>query len=363
MIKYSTEVIEKVNQISVLDYISKYLDVKKKSNLYIAKCPFHTGDRNPSLHIYTDTNSWYCFGCGKGGSLTDYVMYQYKYSFPKAVEYLIKYINLDISQIKPDIEINSVLRKFNSKNKLEQINYLELPNQIQNEYKQVSIQKYFKDINDYIKHIEGKSHIKLPSDIMNNFKSGKIKEWIKEGISQNVLDKYQVKYDTNSNRIVFPVFNNDGDIVSIKGRTLYSNYNDLGIKKYQHYIKIGTTDFLYGYKENKEYIQKQKEVILFESEKSVMKLETWGINNSLAVETHSINDYQIRQILNLHCNVVIAFDKDVKLNTIKNKCKQLKAFTNVYVIIDKNNILSDKDAPVDKGLENWQTLYNQKFKI
>jgi hypothetical protein len=36
-------------------------------------CPFHQ-DPNASLHIYQNTNSFYCFGCNKGGSTIDFMM-------------------------------------------------------------------------------------------------------------------------------------------------------------------------------------------------------------------------------------------------------------------------------------------------
>jgi hypothetical protein len=35
-------------------------------------CPFHDEDRTPSLHVYDDPGrGWYCFGCGRGGSIYD----------------------------------------------------------------------------------------------------------------------------------------------------------------------------------------------------------------------------------------------------------------------------------------------------
>jgi CHC2 zinc finger/RepB DNA-primase from phage plasmid len=35
-------------------------------------CPFHGEDRTPSLHVYEDPSAgWYCYGCGRGGSIFD----------------------------------------------------------------------------------------------------------------------------------------------------------------------------------------------------------------------------------------------------------------------------------------------------
>ena len=47
-------------------------------------CPFHA-DRNASLQIYAKNNSWYCFGCSKGGSVIDFVMAQEGCNFSTAV--------------------------------------------------------------------------------------------------------------------------------------------------------------------------------------------------------------------------------------------------------------------------------------
>lgn len=40
--------------------------LKKSGRAYTGKCPFHD-DNTPSLAIYTDTKSFYCFGCEEGG--------------------------------------------------------------------------------------------------------------------------------------------------------------------------------------------------------------------------------------------------------------------------------------------------------
>lgn len=47
-------------------------------------CPFHSGDRDASLKIYPQQNSWHCFGCGKGGSVIDFVMEMERCGFRQA---------------------------------------------------------------------------------------------------------------------------------------------------------------------------------------------------------------------------------------------------------------------------------------
>lgn len=48
-------------------------------------CPFH-GDKDASLKVYKGTGGWHCFGCGKGGSMIDFVMAHEGCDFRTAVE-------------------------------------------------------------------------------------------------------------------------------------------------------------------------------------------------------------------------------------------------------------------------------------
>ena len=51
-------------------------------------CPFHN-DSNASLHIYENTNSYYCFVCGCGGDTISYMQKLNGCTFHKAVNLLI----------------------------------------------------------------------------------------------------------------------------------------------------------------------------------------------------------------------------------------------------------------------------------
>ena len=61
--------------------------------------------------------------------------------------------------------------------------------------------------------------------------------------------------------------------------------------------------------------------------------------------------------------MVIAFDKDVSLQKIKDGTKMLRRYTNVFVVIDGYRFLGDKDSPCDKGKDVWQRLYERRVRI
>jgi hypothetical protein len=40
---------------------------RRRGKHWVLPCPFHPGDRDPSLVIYLPGRGWHCFGCGRGG--------------------------------------------------------------------------------------------------------------------------------------------------------------------------------------------------------------------------------------------------------------------------------------------------------
>ena len=58
-------------------------------------CPFH-GERAPSLKVYAGSGGWHCFGCGRGGSVIDFVMEHEGCSFPVAVRAIDHHLRLGL---------------------------------------------------------------------------------------------------------------------------------------------------------------------------------------------------------------------------------------------------------------------------
>jgi len=54
---------------------------------YQIRCPFHH-DSQPSLHVYPQTESWWCYGCHRGGDVFDWVQLRDEVSFSEALSVL-----------------------------------------------------------------------------------------------------------------------------------------------------------------------------------------------------------------------------------------------------------------------------------
>lgn len=326
--KYDDTIIQKiVDDIDIVEKIKEYIKLEKQGKEYFGMCPFHN-ENDASFSVTPETKMWYCFGCHTGGNVIQFISKYEKIKFNKVIE---NYLTENGIEYKELLE-SSTVQLFKTLNK-----------------------RKTKD-----KKIE---RMILPENIMDKYTNEEIKEWIDEGIGSHILKKHKVRYDKSTNRIVFPVYDDNGNIINIKGRTLYENYKDLGLSKYKYYYKLGTPDFLFGLYNRKDIIKECNEIIIFEAEKSVMKMDTYNILNSAALCTSHISDEQLKLILSLKCNIVIALDKGIDLKTIKKEIKVLSRFTNTFIVMDNENLLNEKDSPIDKGLDIWNKLYINKIRI
>src|SRR5690242_3979008 len=55
----------------------------------VGRCPFHRDQGRPNLHVYADTASWYCYRCGAGGDVIDFVKRIENLGFRTAVARLV----------------------------------------------------------------------------------------------------------------------------------------------------------------------------------------------------------------------------------------------------------------------------------
>lgn len=336
--KYTSEQISQINNaIPIVEYASQYLALHKKNGEYWCICPFHN-DSDASMSFNKDKNSYFCFGCDSKGYLINFVMQYKKLSFPNAIEHILQLVNISLEE-KEHSEIFEYLHKNN------------------------------------LKKCESDTLLRpyLDDNVIDQYTKEPIKEWIVEGVSQEVLDKYEVRYNKNSNAIVFPIRDFNGKIFAIKARTLYTNYKDLGLTKYKYYQSIGTNDFLFGLFQNYKSIKDKNEVIVLEGAKGVFLAESYGYTNCVSLETNRITEPQMDLLLQLKVDIVMCLDKGIKITTDKNlKNKEnltyvniglLPKLTNVYVMEDTAGLLKYKDCPADHGKEIFTKLYEGKYKV
>ena len=334
MVRYSQDQLNTMaEKIDIVEYIGQTEELHRKGNNYFCCCPFHTNDDTPSLCIYPDENKWYCFGCGAGSSIYDWIMRKDGISFQEAIK-------------KVSSLTNSPLEEYTESESIAVLKELKRSHQ--------KTPKIVRPILDW------------QSDYFDNFSDELPQEWIDEGMTEEALKTYNIRIDHNKNRIVYPVLDRDNNLIGVKGRTRLSTYKELGLSKYMNYYKVGVLDFFQGWQQALPEIINDKSVIIFEGVKSCIKAWGWNIRNTVASETSKLSDGQIQLLIKTKIpEIIIAWDSDQSFKNIATdtKIRMLKKFTTVSVIRDIKHWLGEKEAPVDRGEQIFRKLLEDRVRI
>lgn len=93
----STAVETIIASVDLVDYVSQTTNLKRVGNTYRGCCPLHEGNNESSFTIYNDRN-YYCFACGKGGNIINFVSEQEGIGYIEAVEMLAQKANIDLGK-------------------------------------------------------------------------------------------------------------------------------------------------------------------------------------------------------------------------------------------------------------------------
>ncbi len=331
---YDDDTLRQINEATnIVDYASQTMELTKRGGNLYAHCPKHNDD-TPSLCFSPDKNFYYCFSCGRSGGIIKFLMDYEGLCFQDAVEKAAKLAEIDLSKICHSDTVMFLKKVKALSNKKDE----------QYDHQILGVQEYLK------------------------YKQEPIQEWIQEGISPDVMELFGVRADTYQNRIIYPVYDINGELLNIKGRTRYANYKALKIPKYINYYPVGVMDYFQGLNITLSYIKEANEAIIFESIKSVMKAYGWGYRNCISAEKHTLTNEQINLLAKLKVNIVFAYDTDVSYHSqdVRRNIEKLKRITNVYIIKDPQKLLGGaetKNAPVDLGRDIWEQLYRSKKKV
>lgn len=331
---YDDDMLQQINEnADLFEYVSQFIEMEQRGNDYFGHCPLHI-DNTPSFSITPAKNSYYCFSCGKSGGIIGYLMDYEGLPFEKAVKKAAGLADMDLSKMCKSHTV-SFLKKLRT--------YALKPN---TEFR----------------------HDILDISELDKYKKEPIWEWIDEGIEPEVMDLFGIMADTKQNRIIYPVYDIDGNLINIKARTRYANYKKMKIPKYINYYPVGVMDYFQSLNMTLPYIKEKNEVIIFESIKSVMKMYGWGYKNCVSAEKHTLTKEQENLLVKLKVNIVFAYDSDVsyRQKDVRKTLEKLKRVTNVYIIEDKYKLLGGtetKNSPADCGKEIWDELYETRKKV
>lgn len=335
-------------RIDVVDFIGKYVPLKKAGTNYKGLCPFHM-EKSPSFMVSADKQIWHCFGCGKGGDVFKFVMEKEGLSFPEALQMLADQAGVTLSRVatagldkrKSLLAINELAAKF--------------------------YQKVLSDTEEGRKAQSYLSGRGLVQETLVSFRLGcapasgrALVDFLrKRDISEEDMEKAGLAtrkgnylHDKFVHRVMFPIADGLGRVVAFTGRVL----DEKSVPKYLNspetpIFKKG--EVLFGLHLAKEHIQKLGYVVLVEGQMDVISSHQAGVKNVVATSGTAISDIQLQILRRYTDQLVLALDADNAGVEATKRVFELASKFDVSIKVVLLGEAKDPDVLIKQG-EAWQ---------
>ena len=306
--RYSDDIIEEVRQKNdIVDVVSQYVKLTRKGSSYFGLCPFHN-EKTPSFSVTPGKQMYYCFGCGAGGNVFNFIMEYENYTFGEALKHLADRAGVELPQIEYSKEVREKAQ--------ERAELLEINKQAaQYFYYQLRTEKGAQGY----QYLTGRG---LSEETMRKFGLGysdkfggglyqflKSKGYGDDRLRESGLfnvDERHGMYDKFWNRVIFPIMDVNNRVIGFGGRVMGD-----GKPKYLNSPETKIFDKsrnLYGL--NVARTTRRKYLILCEGYMDVISMHQAGFTNAVASLGTALTSGHASLLKRYTQEVLLLYDSD-----------------------------------------------------
>ena len=284
---------------------ASYMQLKRRGRNLVGLCPFH-GEKTPSFNIYTETGSFYCFGCGAAGDVISFVMKIENLDYTEAVKFLAQRAGMSMPEDGYDDSMGRLrTRIYEANREAARFFYSKL---ISKEGAQA------------LSYLRGRG---LADSTIRHFGLGYAPDerfalgdhLRSKGFTQNELTAANLVFKSKSgnsvldrffNRVMFPIIDVRGNVIAFGGRIMsdqkpkYLNTSDtIVFNKSQNLFSL-----------NNAKNSKSDSLILCEGYMDVISLNQAGFTNAVATLGTALTSEQA-SLMKRYCKeVILCYDAD-----------------------------------------------------
>ena len=358
MARFSDDFIQQIRDHNdVESVIGSYIDLKRRGKNLVGLCPFHN-EKTPSFTVYPETASYYCFGCGAGGEVINFIRNIENLDFTEAVKLLADRAGLKL----PSTDYDDVTAKLRRR-------IYEANREAARFYHETLFTEQGKQQLDYLlgRGVSPKmiKHFGLgaaPDDWHALEQHLTQKGFRRDELVAANLVRLSEKngqrsyYDAFRAKVIYPVIDLRGNVVAFGGRVL-----DNSKPKY-----INTSDTLV-YKKSNELFGlnfakngNDRKLILCEGYMDVIALHQAGYENAISTSGTALTPEQVSLVSRYADEVALCFDSDEAGQKAVRAAMALFSNTGVKVKVIRLEGGKDPDEIIKKhGKELFTKLLSQ----
>ena len=302
----------------------------------VGLCPFH-GEKTPSFNIYTETDSFYCFGCGAAGDVISFIMKIDNLDYVEAVKYLAQRAGMDMPEDGYDDSLSRLRKRVYEANREAARFYY---NTLVSEKGRAGLD-YFRSrmlADSTIRHFGLGFADDNWSSLCEHLRSKGFKD--NELVAANLAVRRRSGkgiYDRFTNRVMFPIIDLRGNVIAFGGRIMtdqkpkYLNTSDTPVfKKSENLFSL-----------NNAKNSGSRTLILCEGYMDVIAVNQAGFQNAVATLGTALTNEQALLMKRYADEVIICYDADEAGQ--KATARAIPLLRNAGLNIRVLNIPSGKD--------------------
>jgi DNA primase len=352
-------------QADIVRVVGEYVRLKKTGKDFSGLCPFHQ-EKTPSFTVSPLKQIFYCFGCGKGGDVFNFVMEMEKSGFPEAVRTVAEKCGIAIPRPRersPEERQENQQRAALTEMQREAQTFF--AKQISGTLEGKAARAYLEDRGLDSKAIDRFGIGYAPSDGDALLRVLKQKYTEKLLVESGLISRGEQGgrlFDRFRRRITFPIANDSGKIVAFGARALgddqpkYLNSPETPI-----YSK---SNVLYHLDRAKEALRRSDFAVLVEGYMDAIAVARAGISNVVASCGTSLAEPQIKLLSRFTKRVIVNYDPDNAGQTATERSVALLLEQDFEVRVLALPPVGDKKADPDlfireRGVEEYTKLLRE----
>lgn len=341
------------HRLEIEQVVAPYTSLKRSGRNLTGLCPFHS-EKSPSFFIYPESNSFYCFGCGVGGDLVQFVRLAEHLDYVEAVRFLARQAGLAMPEDAHDevasrqkmrlLELNREAARFfhatlNSPQGAPGLQYLRARG-----LSDATIRRF---------------GLGFAPERWNTLRDAmQDKGFTLAELSSAALIRMSEKgsFDQFRNRVIFPIIDLRGAVIAFGGRILgdgkpkYLNSADTPVFKKSNGL----------FALNIAKATRRKQLVLCEGYMDAIAIHQAGFDNAVATLGTSLTPEQARLIARYTAEVVICYDSDEPGQRATERAAALFAQTGIKVRVLTMPDAKDPDEYIKKfGAARFAQLLEQ----
>jgi DNA primase len=340
-------------RLGIAEVVGGYVKLEKSGSSFKGRCPFHN-EKTPSFFVSPQRGSYYCFGCGQKGDIFTFVQEMEGVSFKEALKSLAE---------RAGVELKGAVVSQQAKDEKERLRQAleaaaeffvkkleETP-----EAKKYLNSRGISDATITSWHL-GYAPAEWRALYQHLLALGFAKETLfKAGLVKPVTGNAKEPYDVFRDRLIFPLFDQNGDVVGFSGRALATETEPKYLNTPETAL-FAKHELLYGLDRAKGEVRKKNYAVLVEGQVDLVLSHQAGVGNTVASSGTAFTAAHLERVKKLSPRILLAFDADSAGAAASEKAASLALSLGLEVKVAQLPSGKDPADLIKESPEAWKKV-------